>query len=156
MNANAQILIAESNCIIAEDIDLLVRSWGYSDSKVAKTATQVYRMTNKWQPDLVIIDSKLKDCENILEVTNRITEKKNVAIILLVDGSNVKLERCERLFDFYYVIKKPIDHNELKLILEIALLSKMKSKNKRRIYWSSRNIFQNANKQKQHFEPVSL
>lgn len=156
MNANAQILIAESNCIIAEDIDVLVRSWGYSDPKIARSATEVYHIIEKWHPDLVIINSKLKNCENILEVTNRITEKKNAAIILLVDGSNEKLERCERLFDFFYVIKKPFDRNELKLLLTIALLSKMKSKNKKRIYWSSRNIFQNGKKQEKYLELVSL
>jgi len=48
MNSKAQIIIAESESIIAADIDLQIRSWGHSESMIARTKDQAIHIIEKW------------------------------------------------------------------------------------------------------------
>ncbi len=155
MNSKAQIIIAESESIIAADIDLQIRSWGHSESMIARTKDQAIHIIEKWHPDLVIFDANLKGCGNGIDVVSQIYNQYNSAIIFLVDCLNSELEHYQTCNKSFYVIEKPFDKNELRLVVEIALLNKMKSLNKKRFQMTNRNIFQFISRPKQYAESVS-
>jgi len=72
-----------------------------------------------------------------------------------VDCLNSELEHYQTCNKSFYVIEKPFDKNELRLVVEIALLNKMKSLNKKRFQMTNRNIFQFISRPKQYAESVS-
>ena len=155
MNQNARILIAENDCIIAEDINLLLKSWGHWVINVTQSIEQTYRIIDRQRPDLVILSACMIDSNDGLEEVKRIIQQYGTSIILITDSLNTKIKQSQKLYGSFYVILKPFDADELNLLVEIALLNCAKSLKKKRFLQSYRSIFQRAPKDnKQYLESL--
>ena len=131
MNAKPYFLIAESECIIAAYLKSILEGMGFSRFKIVCSFEEAMRMLDKKRTDLVIFDTILNGCKDGPRTSTTISKMYDIPVILLNDYDDEELIPYQRLYDSFYTVSKPFDPQELRLIVEIALLgreNKIKSK----------------------------
>ena len=124
MNAKPYFLIAESECIIAAYLKSILEGMGFSRFKVAGSFEDTMRTLDKKRTDLVIFDTALNGCNDGARTSTLISKMYDIPVILLNDFDDHELIPYQKLYDAFYTISKPFDPQELRLIVEIALLGR--------------------------------
>lgn len=132
MNSQARILIAENESIIAADIKRQIQNWGFWEPSVVNCFDDAYRALIKRKLDLVILDARLKGREIDAQSASQICQEFDAAVILLVDRVDKNLEEWGKASDTFFPLAIPYDNEDLKLMVEVALLSKCDSQKKKR------------------------
>lgn len=139
--AKTQILVAEDESIVAEDIKKSLQNMGYVVPSVVSSGEKAVEEVMKNSPDLVLMDIVLKGEMDGIEAAWQIRSRFDIPVVYLTAYSDEKtLERAKITEPFGYIIK-PFKERELCINIEIALYEhKMKKKLKESKEWFSKTL----------------
>lgn len=115
------VLIVEDEAIIAMDINQCLLEFGYEVDEVATTTDEAIFYIEKYQPNIVLMDIKLKSSIDGTEIVELIQEKYNIPVIYLSSYTDDETIRRASLTKPYGYIVKPIDENRLNTSIVMAL-----------------------------------
>lgn len=116
-----RILVVEDESIIARDIQDCLENLGYTVPATAATGLEAIRKATEFQPDLVLMDIRLKGEMDGIQAAERIWNSLQIPIIYATGFSDRDtLERAKLTRPFGYILK-PIEERELYAAIETAL-----------------------------------
>jgi PAS domain S-box-containing protein len=117
----AQILIIEDECIIAGDIQNTLEQLGYGVVAVISSGDQAVDTASEQQPDLVLMDIKLRGAVDGLTAAAQIRQRFDIPVVYLTSlAYEATLRQAEAIHAFSYILK-PFTDRELQVVIEIAL-----------------------------------
>ena len=129
-----KILIIEDERITAEDIKEMLQEVGYEVCKIATTFREAVKIAEKEKPDLAVVDIALgKDRTGGIRAAEEISSKLQIPIIYLTAYSDSKTFEEAKISEPFTYLTKPINENELKLNVRIALYKSKAEKELRRL-----------------------
>jgi CheY-like chemotaxis protein len=101
------VLIVEDEAIIAWDMKQTLEQKGYSVAPVASSAQEAAEYTRRYQPDIILMDIKLKGKKNGIEAFRDISKAVSIPVIFIT--GNIGLLKEEEFADIqgYEVLSKP-------------------------------------------------
>lgn len=115
---NSKILIVEDECVIAKDLQNMLKNIGYKLSYIAFSGKGAIDKVNKIQPDLVLMDVKLKEDMDGIETAEQILSHFDIPIIFISAlADEYTLERAKKIKPYYF-ITKPVSESRLKEAIE--------------------------------------
>lgn len=116
-----RIFIVEDEPITAEDLEYLLRSCGYDVVGNEDTGKKAYQKIVETNPDLVLLDIKLKGKTDGIEVGAWLHERLHIPVVYLTAyADNETLERAKLTEPSGYILK-PFEKNQVKATVETAL-----------------------------------
>lgn len=116
-----KIFIVEDESIVSLDIQTRVKRLGYSVAGTASSGEEAIRKISDSQPDLILMDIRIKGEIDGIETAAEVKKIYDVPIIFLTAyADQVTLERAKITDPFGYLIK-PFEERELHINIEIAL-----------------------------------
>lgn len=117
----ATILVVEDEGIVAQEIKSRLEKAGYSVCGVAHEGQRAVADAEKLNPDLVLMDIRLKGQMDGIEAAGLIRERFNIPVVYLTAYTDpATLERAKAMDPFGYVVK-PFETRSLMVSIEIAL-----------------------------------
>lgn len=121
MTPQPRILIVEDESIVALDIQNRLRRLGYSVPGFVATGAQAIAKTAELEPDLVLMDIKLKGEMDGIEAAEQIKTQFGVpSIYLTAFADEATLQRAKNTEPLGYLIK-PFEERELQATIRMAL-----------------------------------
>jgi len=115
-----RIMIVEDEKVVAADIEECVKGLGYEVVGSAATGTQALRLAVDTEPDLVLMDIKLKGVVDGIHVAAALYDQLKIPVVYLTAHADAEiLERAKRTAPSGYVLK-PYDDRTLRTAIEIA------------------------------------
>ena len=121
MSTKPKILISESESIIAKDLEMQLKDWGYGVSTVVKSKEKTVKFVEKKHPDLVIIGSDGKDGFDEISIAEEIHQKYKTKVIFLSAWLNEQVVKQYEALESFYCIPKPFDSDVLRSQIQKAL-----------------------------------
>ncbi|MBN1814579.1 MAG: response regulator [Anaerolineae bacterium] len=116
-----QILIVEDDGIIARDIQQTLVRLGYAYPIVVCSGEEAVERAAEIQPDLVLMDIKLKGLMDGVEAAQQIRARFDIPVVYLTAyADDLTLRRAKVTAPFGYVLK-PFEEEELHSAIEMAL-----------------------------------
>jgi two-component system, response regulator PdtaR len=120
-DTNNKILIVEDDIIISQIIELQLKKLGYFVCGIAANGQDAITLTNKANPDAILMDIFLEGKMDGIEAAKIIKEKFNIPIIFLTAYSDDKvLERIRTIQSAHYVLK-PFTNDDLRIALKLSI-----------------------------------
>ena len=119
--AKTKILIVEDELIVSKDVESVLTGLGYNVVGVLASGEAAVEQADALQPDLILMDIKLKGEMTGIEAADLITEKMDVPVIFLTaytDDSTI--DKAKYTEPYGYIIK-PFNEKELQTTIEMAL-----------------------------------
>src|SRR3989441_6950511 len=109
----ARILVVEDESLLAEDIQERLKNLGYEVAAVAHSGEEALARVAAAQPDLVLMDIRLKGKMDGLDTARVVRERFNPPIVYLTgDADTATLERAKATEPLGYLLK-PVDEKRL-------------------------------------------
>ena len=117
---NFRIMVVEDDGIIALGLQNKLESWGYTVDPVVFSGEDAVEESFQRKPDLILMDIGVKGELDGIEVAHRIMEL-NIPIIYVtgLDDKVITQKAMETVP--YAILKKPVNHEVLKHIIQSAL-----------------------------------
>src|SRR5439155_18195359 len=129
----ARILVVEDEDLLAEDIQERLKNLGYEVTAVAHSGEEALASVASTQPDLVLMDIRLKGNMDGIDAARVIRERFNLPVVYLTgEAGGATLERAKATEPLGYLLK-PIDEKRLYSTVEIALYKHKMDQRLRRI-----------------------
>ncbi len=117
----SRILVVEDEAIIAEEIQDRLARLKFDVVGVEDTGPQAIEAVRRHQPDLVLMDIRLKGKMDGIQTAEEIRKQANVPIVYLTAHSDsATLQRAKETAPLGYVLK-PIHERELEVAIELAM-----------------------------------
>jgi PAS domain S-box-containing protein len=114
-------MVVEDETVVAKDIVQRLKSLGYEVPAMAANGEDAVKKALKLQPDLILMDIKLKGEMTGIEAAERIRVYHDIPIIYLTAyADSDTLERAKITGPFGYILK-PFEERELHTAIEIAI-----------------------------------
>ncbi|MCD4796346.1 MAG: PAS domain S-box protein [Candidatus Cloacimonetes bacterium] len=114
-----QILIVEDETIVAEDIKKIVNNYGYNVIDVVSSGEEAIKISEKKNPDLVLMDILLEDDIDGIDVAKHIRKLNIPVIFITAYADNEKIQQAKLTEPFGYLLK-PFRERELIATIEMA------------------------------------
>jgi PAS domain S-box-containing protein len=115
-----RIMLVEDEKVVAADIQECVTGLGYEVVGSAATGTEALRLAVNTQPDLVLMDIKLKGVLDGIDVAGALYDQLKIPVVYLTAHADAEiLERAKLTAPSGYVLK-PFDDRTLRTAIEIA------------------------------------
>jgi CheY-like chemotaxis protein len=119
--SKVQILVVEDENIIALDLRIRLKGLGYAVLAVAASGEEAVDKATELDPDLVLMDIRLKGGMDGIEATQIIQARSDVPIVYLTAlADEDTLQRAEAT-GAQGLIRKPFENEELQTAIEAAL-----------------------------------
>ena len=119
----SEILIVEDEVLIAADLESRLKSLGYAVPGKALSAENALNLVEKVLPDLVLMDIVLKGAIDGITAAEIIRDKWGVPVVFLTAYADTdRLEHAKLTYPFGFILK-PFQDRDLKITLEMALLT---------------------------------
>jgi two-component system cell cycle sensor histidine kinase/response regulator CckA len=119
--ATPQILIVEDEDIIAMDLENKLKSMGYAVAALASSGQEAVRKAAAIQPDLVLMDIRLKGAMDGVTAAHQIRALYDIPVIYLTaHADDYTLHRAKKTEPVGYILK-PFEDKELRASIELAL-----------------------------------
>ena len=129
----ARILVVEDENLLAEDIQERLKNLGYEVPAVAHSGEDALARMAAAQPDLVLMDIRLKGKMDGIDTARVVRERFNLPVVYLTGEADVAtLDRAKATEPLGYLIK-PHDEKRLYSTVEIALYKHKMDQRLRRI-----------------------
>lgn len=119
--ANEKVLIVDDEVIFTEALGLNLESAGYQVVGKVPRADLALDVLEKHQVDLILVDISLKGPMNGIELGREIQRKHEIPFVFITAYSEKDIIEEARNSGGYAYIVKPIDINQLKISIEMAL-----------------------------------
>jgi len=118
--SKARILLVEDERVVAADIEECVKGLGYEVVGAAASGTEALRLAVRTQPDLVLMDIKLKGDLDGIDVAGALYDHFAIPVVYLTAHADAEiLERAKSTAPAGYLLK-PFDDRTMRTALEIA------------------------------------
>lgn len=118
---NIKILIVEDEAIVAADLSSKLIQLGYRVAGIASSGADAVEMAKSLEPELVLMDIKLKGDMDGIEVAHILQDSCNLPVIYLTAYSDpATLARAKLTEPFGYILK-PFEERELVIQIELAV-----------------------------------
>ncbi|BFN37403.1 response regulator [Fidelibacter multiformis] len=115
-----KIVIVEDERIIADDLQLTLKSWGYDEVITVTAAEDLLEHLDEIKPDLILMDIMLRGKMNGIEAVHIINKKKPIPVIYITAYANkATIDKATETNPLGYLIK-PFEEYRLKEIIESA------------------------------------
>jgi diguanylate cyclase (GGDEF)-like protein/PAS domain S-box-containing protein len=133
-----KVLVVEDEGLVARDVELMVKGLGYSVIDVLATGEEAIEKAQKSRPDLILMDITLRGKMDGIEAGEKIRRLTRIPVIYLTAHTDeATFQRAKVTAPYGYTLK-PIEQNELKTVIEMALYKhEMEVKLKEREEWLS-------------------
>lgn len=119
--ASAKILVVEDEKIVSKDIVNTLKRLGYFVVAAVSSGEEAIIKAADSQPDLILMDIRLKGKIDGIEAAEEIRAKHNIPVIYLTANADENtLQRAKLTEPFGYIVK-PFDERDLHTTIEIAL-----------------------------------
>ena len=115
-----RVLIAEKDLIIAEDLRLQFKQWGYDEASIINSFESLLCQGFDNGYDLIVIDENLHQSDSCLQVISTLMRKYNAAIVFLSNFIQSAFPDSIMAEHSFYFVPKPYNKNELKAIAGTA------------------------------------
>ena len=116
-----RIMVVEDEGIVALDIRNKLRRMGYSVTGIANSGEDAVVMASTTEPDLVLMDIRLKGEMDGIEAAKRIQNHRGTPIVYLTAYADAATRRrAEATVPMAYLLK-PFDDLELNTVIQKAL-----------------------------------
>jgi CheY-like chemotaxis protein len=119
--AKKRILIVEDEGIVALDLKQMVERIGYTVPAVVRSGEDAVEQATALQPDLILMDIRLKGEMDGVDATETIQEQIDIPVVYVtafVDRLTLKRARSTQPQGYVF---KPLDPQELKFVIKQAL-----------------------------------
>jgi diguanylate cyclase (GGDEF)-like protein len=115
-----RILIVEDDVIIAKDLENVLERWGYAVTGVATSSEHALRRAEADDPDLVLMDVRLRGASDGVETADALRARKDIPIVFLT--ANTDAQTRERALDTNAAgyIAEPYNPSTLLAAIELA------------------------------------
>src|SRR5438874_1255777 len=128
-----RILVVEDESLLAEDIQERLKDLGYEVTAVAHSGEEALTSMAAKQPDLVLMDIRLKGKMDGIDTARIVRERFNLPVVYLTgEADRATLERAKATEPLGYLLK-PIEEKRLYSTVEIALYKHKMDQRLRRI-----------------------
>jgi diguanylate cyclase (GGDEF)-like protein/PAS domain S-box-containing protein len=117
----AKILIVEDESVVALDLTRSLEKMGYSVIGQADRGQDAIRLAEEKQPDLVLMDIRLKGGMDGIEAANQIRARFDIPVIFLTAHADENTLLRARLTEPFGYLLKPFDERALDSNISIAL-----------------------------------
>ena len=115
------VLIVEDEALVALEMKSNLESMGYSIAGRADTGQKAIDLAQETQPDVILMDIRLKGEMDGIDAAFTIRERQNIPIIFLTAyAEEEKLKRAKETYPFGYLLK-PVQDRDLRVTIEMAL-----------------------------------
>ncbi|HVN03590.1 MAG TPA: response regulator [Bryobacteraceae bacterium] len=115
-----RILLVEDEKVVAADIQECVKGLGYEVVGAAATGIEALHIAVRTEPDLVLMDIKLKGDIDGIDVAGALYDQLKIPVVYLTAHADAEiLERAKLTAPSGYVLK-PFDERTLRTAIEIA------------------------------------
>lgn len=116
-----RILVVEDEGIVALDLHGRLRSMGFQVSGIAATGEDAIRSAREQQPDLILMDIRLKGEMDGIQAAAEIRKQWPIPIVFVTAHANDSaVKRAMQTGPFGYIVK-PFDEKQLRATIEMAL-----------------------------------
>ena len=119
--SEVKILIVEDERIIAEDTKQTLESLKYKVCGIASSGEEAIRIVEDSDPDLILMDIKIKGPMDGIETAEKIHQKRDIPLIYVTAYADEETLQRAKITEPYGYILKPIRKNDLKIAVEIVL-----------------------------------
>ena len=119
--ANERILVAEDEGLVALSLKNSLEHLGYQVPATAATGEEVITKIAEVDPDLVLMDIRLKGETDGIEVANQIRKTSKVPVVYLTAHSDERTLMRAKLSEPFGYIVKPYEEKSLHTTIEMAL-----------------------------------
>ncbi|MBF0474060.1 MAG: response regulator [Nitrospirae bacterium] len=116
-----RILIVEDEFIIAENIRLIVRSFGHTTIGIVGSGADAIKKARNDSPDLVLMDISLAGKLDGIQAASVISNKLFIPVIYLTSILNIEFLNRAIATNPYGYLLKPVVERELQAAIEIAM-----------------------------------
>lgn len=121
METPPRILIVEDENIVALDIKMHIRKYGFQLAGIFSSGEEVLAHIEEVKPDLILMDIKLQGALDGLETSRIIKERYGLPVVFLTAfADEATLQRAKVIEPFGYIIK-PFEEKELRTAVVIGL-----------------------------------
>ena len=118
---NAQILVVEDENIVALEIQSRLEGLGYVVLAIASSGEEAIQKAEETNPDLVLMDIKLKGDMDGIETAEEIRTRFNLPVVYLTAYAEENTLQRAKITAPYGYILKPFEERELHANIEIAI-----------------------------------
>jgi PAS domain S-box-containing protein len=118
---HTRVLIVEDQSVIARDLQARLLNLGYHVSGIAASGEEAVRQASEARPDLVLMDTGLKDDLAGIETAIRIRTDFHLPIVYLTANSDEVTRQRANVAEPESYIRKPFDDTEIRSAIETAL-----------------------------------
>lgn len=119
--AAPRILIVEDELIVSADIAARLERMGYQVVGQADQAEQAVKICLEQQPDLVLMDIRLKGEMDGIAAASRIHSHCSIPIVFLTAHADESTLQRAKISEPYGYILKPFEERELRIVVEVSL-----------------------------------
>ena len=119
--AGARILVVDDEAIVAENIRSKLDNLGYEVCGVAASGEEAVRQAERLNPDLVLMDIRLRGEMDGVEAALEIGDRFEIPIVYLTAYADERTLARAKIANPYGYVLKPFGVRELNSIIEIAL-----------------------------------
>lgn len=113
-----RILIVEDESIVARDIQGMLFRLGYGLSPIASRGKEAIEKALERQPDIILMDIRLKENMDGIETAKKIREHFSIPIIYMSALSDEESMKQARKAEPFFFIPKPIEEDELQTVID--------------------------------------
>ncbi len=120
-DGSVRVLVVEDESIVALDMKNRLSSLGYTVTGIAATGLEAVEKTRSTNPDIILMDIKLRGDMDGLRAADLVHEERDVPIIFITAFADERtLARAKETEAFGYVLK-PFQEREVLISIEMAL-----------------------------------
>ncbi|MFZ5896958.1 MAG: response regulator [Myxococcota bacterium] len=124
VNVASTAVIVEDEAVVAMDLERSLKRLGVTVLGVATTARDAVRMIRELDPDLMLLDVRLRDDRDGIWVAEQTRPGSDSALIFLTaHGDEVTMQRAAKMYPDGYLVK-PVKREALETTIESALHSR--------------------------------
>jgi PAS domain S-box-containing protein len=116
-----KILVFENEILIAEDIKDCLEWLGYTVTDIADVGNEAITKAAETQPDLVLMDIRLKKQMSGVQAAKKIWNKFNIPVVFLTAHSDLNTLKYAKPAELFGYINKPFREKELHTTIEMAI-----------------------------------
>ncbi|MBN2442268.1 MAG: response regulator [Spirochaetales bacterium] len=121
MGGKIKIMVVEDTYIVAKDIQDSLQELNYVVDHITDSGTEAINLAEKYNPDIILMDIKLKGAMDGIEAATIIKDQYNIPVIYLTAyADEYTLQRAKRTEPSGYIIK-PYKREEIHSAIEMAL-----------------------------------
>jgi len=116
-----RILVVEDEAIIARDIQDILSRFGYQVSGMASSGEESIQKARDLNPDLVLMDVRLKGDMDGIEAAHRIHDGFHIPVVYLTAFGEEKILEGVQPINGFMKIVKPFEENDIRCVIEKIL-----------------------------------